>query len=219
MLRRAVGLWSVVALASALLAGCDSHKDKAVDNTRTLLEHEIRIWSQPKYAGDMVRQYLCARWELALEFLAKEPPLEGPYMMAVILWLSAQDPATSGMTFDWCEYETHAVGIVLAATEAGRRRTWTLPVFAWEKNLWQTTAGTAWRDTVGRSRRAWLLPSSGTDPAIREVPRRDGRPPVQVLMPRHLLKVDLEVAIYDEKGNVSNFVPVFVRPEEPQVTE
>jgi hypothetical protein len=203
-----------------VLSGCDTKRQAALENVHRWYEYALEERARSRYAGDLRTPYLLARYRAVLDFLAAGPRLDKPYTVWADLWFSQVDPSTSGITLEWVEYETHAVGIVLTDQAKEGIHRWHLPVFAWEKDLWVKMEGTQYYDSAGRGRRVWVLPSDDVEePAVREAPPLEGRPPVQLLMPRRLKEANLVIGVYDEKGNVSNMVDVFVWPAEPQVTE
>jgi hypothetical protein len=225
----------VLSLVVATQCGsCNSdntNKSRIIEGTRVALIHDIndynagnkRHWARQENEfseavleeQDAYDAYVEEQYREAVNFLDKLPALEGPYMMACLIDVGngfklKPEIHPSPLILHWLEYDTHAYGIILAE-RGGEPKSWRLPVFAGEQNIWTETEGTAWRMTASRTRCVRVSAENVGEPFIREAPPEyDFQLPVVLVIPRKMAKKGLLVGIYDEKGNESKLVPAFI---------
>lgn len=190
--------------------GCSTKKDKAIDSALFVYRDELRYVNKTLPPADYRANYL----ERAIQFLEGRPSLDSPYMVSMELDYQPNRKEGSRMGVRWCEYETFAVGIVLKTIGSAKSQEWRLPVF--EKRYKYPELRQIYHRTVAQKSFIILEPVMDVAPSVRpEVATREDPFPTPVIeFPEALLTADLAVAVYDDKGQVSDFVPVFVWPIE-----
>jgi len=214
---------SCVCLLSACLVatgGCGkSDEEKALAAIRSGLISGLAGLEDPSlfvassYDDFLDREYVLGRKKATIDFLEGRRTLSKPYMVMAELGPADEElkawPELAVLYLDWLGYRTRAEGVVLYYKE----KTFRLPIFAhplWGKELKEEERG-----TVYRIRKIALLRSDGEEPQIRISKSTGSGTSSEILfLPRGIWQGGVRIAVYDNEGNLSNDVELFVWPED-----
>lgn len=128
--------------------------------------------------------------------LVEEHPLVKPYLVGLVL-------DRAGLTVDWMEDGYSVAGVMLRYRDNEGIQAMKFPVF---HDAWTHKDKHEYRNTIRRDWRVFLRIGDSYDTIV---PASGGTGEIKIIVvPLSFLEADIEGAVYDDKGNVSNFIPL-----------
>lgn len=207
-------------LAAAVLAGCshgDAAKEEVIHSTLWVVQDDLESWCRLAPESRPVSwDYLLSRGWDARDFLRLNPALDVPYVVSAVLGEPSdeQDEGEYMLRVSWLEYDTHAMGLLFTEKWPDGYDLPRAPIFEWECGLRAADPQPRRTAYLTRFVRVVLASEGPLEVRKKASPLPQLLAPLVLCVPVHLLRDDLEMGVYDERGMVStNLAPLFVTPE------
>jgi hypothetical protein len=166
------------------------------------MERNLREVQQSNGQG---REYLEVRYKTTLDYLSGKQVLSSPYVISADLGLSpgSSERQEGVLCVNFVEAHGNTQGIMIRQSDAKAtpRR---LPVFQYARPPYVA-------QVMSHERVSLVLTNQTEAPQLEEASgaaKKDG--PVGVIIPRPVLARNLQIAVYDDQGNESNWCEVFL---------
>lgn len=197
--------------------GVPSREEVIQDDLRTLrMSLRSTNMDRAEDGSDEGYRYV-QQWETtAIQFLEDNPPLERPHALACVLVLPAvpRPGDVAILQLNYVEYGTPSLGILLGAMNGEDAEPWLLPVFAHDD--WFPDTEEIRRTSTLRERRIGIQLTHDSVPGVVAFVQPGNADPsdVWIQLPIQLAGSELRLRIYNQKGLISNTIPVQVSRED-----